>query len=155
MNLNNRLLPAFVLLTALTIAGCSIGNSVSQASTSASDALSSVSTSLNSISRSLASSSDSSAPDAEEDDDAMYRAEVRNLTAVFFHTGGSAAEFERDLGALALEYGITDWEAQPATYVGIGSGLKQAGVPRDRLDSLLAGLPDRASALLVRGYQAH
>ena len=72
-------------------------------------------------------------------------------------SGGDVPSFHRKLGEIAEDNGITDWEQDQATYVGIGRGLKKAGIKGARLDDLkgrLAGPNPKSSGWIQSGYDA-
>ena len=81
-----------------------------------------------SISASSKSSSDSSASSSPESEEAQYRNDVRDYTAAYVKSGGRIEDYRRQLGVLAKQRGITDWEQNPMTYDGIGRGLGKAKV---------------------------
>lgn len=115
-------------------AGCSISTS----STSISD-------SISGSSESISHSSTSSSPGDDEpaaSPEALYREDVRNLTAGWVRRGGDLASFQHDLGAVARRHGVGDWEADTATWAGIGEGLRGAdasAAQRAALARALAG----------------
>lgn len=109
-------------------AGCGIfKSSTSQASSESS-------------SDSSTSSSKSSSGDDEKKEGA-YERDVRDATAR--NAAGGTLEvrsFEKQVSAIAAGHGITDWEGDPYTYRGIGSGLARAGVQGAELDRLASEL---------------
>ena len=98
-----------VLCGVLLLVGCSISDSVSS--------------SFDSSASSLASSSGSSSRDRES-----YRNDVRDYTSAYVKSGGDFDNFTRGLDSIAEQHKVTNWEADQDTYVGIGAGLKAAGV---------------------------
>lgn len=76
-------------------------------------------------SRSSGSSSRSSTRSAQKE---SYREDVRRYTAAHVKSGGAIDTFEKKLGELARRYGVTNWEDDQTTYLGIGEGLGDAGV---------------------------
>ncbi len=62
-----------------------------------------------------------------------YREDVRSSIASYVRSGGALDAFEKKLGEFARRCGITNWEDDPATYVGIGEGLGEAGVSEVQL----------------------
>src|SRR5437868_14058433 len=117
------LLPVLFLLV-----GCSISTSLSTSSTSsqsASDSSASSSTSSDSSSRSSESSSRSSMRDERQP---RYLEDVRRYTAANVRAGVQLETFEKELGELARSHGLTQWEDDEATYLGIGEGLSDAAV---------------------------
>lgn len=105
--------------------------------TSPSDWASGISTSLSgSIDGSLVSSG-SKQPKA---DSAAYREDVRVLAASRAAEGPLDDAFLREVSDVALRHGISDWQAEPATYAGIDAGLRQAGYDDARVEATLASL---------------
>jgi hypothetical protein len=82
---------------------------------------------------------------------------VRDQTAQWLLAGDDPATRERDLAKIAQKRGISDWEQDEQTYLGIGRGLKKAGVSGKRYESLVAQLkgPNPDSAKWIQaGYDA-
>ena len=71
-----------------------------------------------------------------------YREEVKDFTASYVKSGGNAAQLEQEVGKIAEKRGISDWENNEATYVGIGKGLHKAGLNQAELDGYEASLGD-------------
>jgi len=122
-------IPSIVLLLAAHTAGCSFSAS-SKGSSNSSGSIS------NFVSSPFTSSSGSSSP---ED---AYREEVKDFTASYVKSGGNAAQLEQEVGKIAEKRGISDWENNEATYVGIGKGLHKAGLNQAELDGYEASLGD-------------
>src|SRR5438094_6165453 len=123
------LLPVLFLLV-----GCSTSTSLSTSSTSsqsASDSSASSSTSSDSSSRSSESSSRSSMRDERQP---RYLEDVRRYTAANVRAGVQLETFEKELGELARSHGLTQWEDDEATYLGIGEGLSDAAVGTTELE---------------------
>ncbi len=80
-----------------------------------------------SLSDSSGSSSESSASSSgsRETD---YQNDVRDYTAAYVKSGGQYESFQSELAALAKKRGISDWENNKATWIGVGQGLKRGGV---------------------------
>lgn len=139
MRADRRLLCLAIVMVPLV--GCSISASSS-----------SLSKSVRSSSRSSDSSSSSSPGAAEE----AYREDVADYTQAFVRSHrGDVEGFDADLGRLAAEHGITNWEESPDTYSGIGAGLRQAEVSDAELlaykRNLSRGDPVKADAI-QKGY---
>jgi hypothetical protein len=84
--------------------------------------------SSDSISDSSKSVSDSSKSSSGEDT-ARFLRDVEQYTVAFLRArGGSAEGFLAGLGDLARRRGVSDWEAEPATWEAIGRGLGRAQV---------------------------
>jgi hypothetical protein len=130
----------------LVLLGCSISTSVQSSSDS--------STSSESSSRSSASSSRSSTS-SSEGRQSRYRDDVRSYTAAYARSGAQLDVFERELSEVARSHGLTNWEEDEATYIGIGAGLGDAAVSKDQLEMYKAGLsrsdPFKMQAI-QRGY---
>jgi hypothetical protein len=101
-------------------------------------------------------SSASSSPDDDDKDDEAYRNDIRDFTAAYASSRRDLDGFERGLGEVARRHGVTDWEADDATFVGIGAGLKRAGVSADDRaayeTAIGAGEPERS--LIRRGWES-
>ncbi|HEY3017338.1 MAG TPA: putative lipoprotein [Gaiellaceae bacterium] len=118
----------------LLLVGCSISTSLSTSSTSsqsASDSSASSSTSSDSSSRSSESSSRSSMGSRERD---RYLEDVRSYTAANVRGGVPLETFQKELGDLARAHGLTNWEDDETTYLGIGEGLSEAAVGQAQLE---------------------
>jgi hypothetical protein len=48
----------------------------------------------------------------------------------------SGDDFMRGISKIAKKHGISDWESYKYTYIGIGQGLKAAGIPKDQIKEL-------------------
>lgn len=120
----------------LLLVGCSISDSISSPFESSSD--------------SLASSSGSSSKER-----ASYRNEVRDYTSAYVKSGGDFDNFTRGLDSIASKHKVTNWEADQDTYVGIGAGLKAAGVTKEQFavwqTNLTKGDATKAAAM-QKGY---
>ncbi|MDV6234590.1 putative lipoprotein [Leptospira ellisii] len=134
-----------ILLTGLVIVGlnhCFLFESISAGVNSlskSSDSLESLSGSVKSISGSVSSLFSSSSSDDEKKERAYFK-DVRDLTAMHMENGFQEIEFKNDLSTLALQNGITNWKAMRVTYLGIGSGLKKAGVDEVKFASFVKRL---------------
>jgi hypothetical protein len=99
------LVPVMILLAAPI--GCSFSDSSASISQS--------------ISSPFQSSSASSPAGAE-----AYRNDVADYTYAYVISGGQFDTFMKGLASVAERHGITNWEADDATYVGVGQGLAKA-----------------------------
>lgn len=128
------------IAVALLLAGCSISKSISSPFEWSSD--------------SIASSSRSSSKDRGQ----SYRDDVRDYTKAYVQSGGADfASYTSGLGRIAAKHGVSDWSADEDTFVGIGAGLKQAGVKLADLEvwkTNLAGTDASKAASIQRGYDA-
>ena len=129
---------SLVVVLAIGSSGCAIFQSSG-----------SVSDSSGSISDSTGSSSDSSTSSSGGDDHA-YRQDVHDFTVSVVRTMGRPEALRRGLSEIALERGISDWEAIEATYVAVGAGLAHAGVTPAQLTAYRVALADPGSA----GFEA-
>ncbi len=136
------------LLTALlllTLTGCFKSLTLQASSESSSKAVSSP----------FKSSSNSSSPGDEEEEEVSR--DVRDATALWAIRGGADIDaLRRDVGRVAREYGVTDWERHAATYRGIGRGLRRSQLEGEVLagvvTELAAGEP-QARGWIEAGYQ--
>lgn len=131
------LIPALLVLV-----GCSFSTS----SQSASDS----SASSESSSRSSVSSSRSST--SGEQRQSRYREDVRSYTAAYVRSGAPFDAFQKELSELARSHGLTNWEDDETTYVGIGAGLGDAAVGQAELEAYKAGF-SRSDPLKMRAIQ--
>jgi hypothetical protein len=124
-------------------AGCSISESISK----------SVSSPFEWSSASSTSSSRSSSPNRAED----YRTDVRNYTSAYVKSGGDFDSFNRGLADIAAKHGVSNWESDTNTFIGIGQGLRVAGVTPSQLEvwknNLARGDFNKAAAM-QQGYDS-
>lgn len=109
-----------------------------------------------SSSDSIASSSSSFSSSSPTSRETAYRDDVRDYTYAYVISGGDPTVFQTRLAAIAEQHGITNWEANTATYVGIGQGLGKAKVKPVELDAFKQNLShgDPAKAQEIqRGYE--
>lgn len=136
---------ASLLAASLVIlaAGCSISESVSK----------SISSPFEWSSDSIASSSGSSSR-ARAD----YISDVRDYTQAYVKSGGDFDTFTQGLSQIAERHGVSDWESDNDTYVGIGQGLKKAGSTSVQLSvwktNLSKGDASKAAAI-QKGYDSY
>lgn len=127
--MRNLTVPFILIILAAYTAGCSFSAS-SKGSSKSSESSSDI------VSSPFTSSSGSSSPEN------AYREEVKDFTASYLKSGGNAAQLEQEVGKIAEKRGISDWENNEATYVGIGKGLHKAGLKQAELDGYKASLAD-------------
>jgi len=120
------LVPIIVIALAAAVGGCSFSES-SKSSVNSSQSLSDI------VSSPFKSSSSSSPESA-------YGDEVKDFTASYVKSGGAPAQLEQEVGKIAEKRGISDWENDETTYVGIGKGLHKAGLNQAALDGYKATL---------------
>ncbi|AVQ13025.1 Uncharacterized protein XB16_2721 [Leptospira santarosai] len=141
-HIQKLLITLTLVFTAIGLNRCFISESISTGVDSlskSSDSLESLSKSIKSLSVSVSSIFSSSSGDDEEKEKA-YLKDVRNLTAMHFENGFQEIEFKNDLSTLALRNGLTNWKSLRVTYVGIGSGLRKAGIDEDKFQTFVQGL---------------
>ena len=114
--------------------------------------------SLSHSSRSSSRSSDSSSSSSPGAAQRAYEDDVADYTRAFAKSHrGDFAGFQADLGRLAQEHGITNWEENPGTYTAIGEGLGSAKVSDAELmaykRNLSGGDPQKAD-LIQKGYDS-
>ena len=116
---------ACALAGAAALAATSLACSFSYSSKSFSDSSGS---SSDSSSDSSGSSKSSSESDSKE-----YREDVESYTRAFVTSGGTASSFMSGIGDLAHKRGITNWEADENTWIGIGRGLGRSKIDEVQL----------------------
>ena len=130
-------------LLAVLVAGCSVSVS---------------SWSLSKSVRSSSHASDSSSSSSPGAAERAYREDVSDYTRAFARSHrGDFAGFQADIGRLAEEHGITNWEENPATYGAIGDGLGRAQVSDAELMAYkrnLSGGDIRKADLIQQGYDS-
>ena len=122
---------AVVALAAASLA-CSFSYSSKSISDSITSSSKSISDSVTSSSDSVSDSSTSSSPGSAA---SRYRKDVESYTQAFVVSGGSDSSFKSGLGEVAKKHGITDWEANDETWIGIGRGLG-----RTKIDDVQLGV---------------
>jgi hypothetical protein len=129
-------LAAAIILTA-TLSGCSISASLSD----------SVSSPFKWSSDSLSSSSKG----AKE----SYQSDIRDYTEAYVKSSSNPDDFKKGLASVANKHGISNWEADEATYTGIGAGLAKAQASEMQVEvyktNLSQGDAVKASAI-QKGY---
>ena len=138
-----KLVASLLTLPLILLTACSISDSISGSFESSSAS-----------SGSSSSSSRSSSPERGQ----AYRDDVRDYTQAYAKSGGDYSEFTRGLGSIATKHGVSNWEADMDTYVGIGEGLKKGGVTPMQLEvwktNLAAGDASKAAAM-QKGYDSY
>jgi len=134
-----RVLHAFGAVTLLTsLLGCTLSTSISD-----------------SVSSPFKWSSDSSSRSSDERKES-YQHDIRNYTEVHARSDNDVAGFTRGLASISEQHGITNWEADTSTYIGIGEGLAKAKVPQIKVDAYKATLSQDDSvktAAIQKGYE--
>ena len=134
-------MPPRVLGIALILIGLLAGTACSKSSTSQAS-------SESSSNSSASSSGSSSGPSA-------YVRDVRDYTREWVLSGGELSGFQREIAKIAQKRGISDWEQDEETYLGIGRGLKKAGIRGQRYEMLrsqLAGTNADSGKWIQAGY---
>ena len=117
-----------LLLLGPVATGCSISASSASLSTSVESSSKIVSSPFESSSSSLKSS------------ETRYREGVRDHTASYARSGATVESLQTQISDLARQYGIADWQANNATWEGIGEGLARAGVSGADFETRLVAL---------------
>ena len=110
-------------------------------------------------SSSKSSSGDDEEGEKEEAKETAFQRDVRNYTVEFARTTDEhdVESFQRDLGAIAEGYGITDWERTEGTFVAIGRGLGESELGASNVKQLAVALSneDYDHLMLIRsGYES-
>jgi hypothetical protein len=117
--------------------GCSISNSISD----------SVSSPFKWSSDSLSSSGGGKE---------KYEGDVRDYTEAYVRSSSDIEGFRKGLASIAEKHGISNWEADEATYTGIGEGLAKAQVKEAQLEVYKANLSKgdaTKAAAIQKGYE--
>jgi hypothetical protein len=132
------MLLAVMAVVALAVTGCSISNSISD--------------SISSPFKWSSRSSDSG------DQKESYQRDVRDYTEAYLRSSSDPTGFRNGLASLATKHGISNWEADEATYAGIGEGLGKAKVKQSQVEVFktnLAGSDPVKAAALQNGYDRY
>jgi hypothetical protein len=143
---------ALLVLAAVASSGCQV---LVASITSPSDWVSGTGRSISGSFEGLSTSSGSGGGVAQNAD--PYGDDVRVYTAAVLGRRGADAAFSRELGRIALRHGISHWEGQPATFRGLGAGVRSAGLGEPELDALLEALGHAGRAereLALEGFRA-
>jgi hypothetical protein len=117
-----------------------------------SDSLSeSISKSVSSPFKWSSESSTSSASDRKE----AYQGDIRTYVDLHARSGKDVATLGQGLTSIGEKYGISDWEAEMATFTGIGQGLARAAADQTTVEAyqkaLSQGDPLKLTAMR-KGY---
>lgn len=118
--------------------GCSISYSLEKSSDSVSTSLDSL-TSLTSVSTSLSSSTSSSGGSEDTKVNAtgsIYEEDVAAVTVLYVSREKTTNDYQRQVAAIAKNHGISDWEQEESTFLGMGKGLRRAGISEDSIVNL-------------------
>ncbi len=117
-------LPIVLVVAAASLTGCSF----SKSSESSSDSSKSI---FDSAASPFKSSSDSVGDEKE-----AYENDVADYTAEFVVSStGTMDNFREHVGELAKDHGITNWESDRYTYLGIGRGMKKAKLGKPQISA--------------------
>ncbi len=85
-----------------------------------------------------------------------YQDDVRAFTAAHVQSGGDAAGLLREIGSIAEDHGVTDWENNAATYRGVGEGLARARYRQLEVDAFKKNLAQtkQQAEWIQEGYEA-
>ena len=108
---------------------CSISYSLEESSDS-------VSASLDSIT-SISISSSGGEGEKVSATATVYEEDVAAVTVLYVGGEKNKDAFQRQVTSVAENHGISDWEQEGSTFVGMGMGLRRAGVA----ETSIAGLP--------------
>lgn len=109
-----------------------------------------------SISKSIASPFESSSSSSPEGSESAYRNDVRDYTYAFAKQSRTDRAAVLDgMPKIAKDHGISNWEADRSTWLGIGEGLGKAKVSPTELElykQSLAGSDAARAADIQSGY---
>jgi hypothetical protein len=89
----------------------------------------------------LASSPLSSSSESLKTKEEKYEQDVADYTAEYVvSSSGELESFKDRLGKLAEKHGITNWESDHNTYVGIGRGLHKAKLGKPQISAFTESL---------------
>ncbi len=154
------MLKILLVLSFFVFYNCAAFSSISQSSQSSqsiSTSLNSISTSLNSISSissSLGSISKSSSSDKKEKE-ALFQKDVKDLTYLLLKSG-EESDLSAEIQNLAYKYGYFNWKNKESTFIGIGQGLKKAGISTKDFRIVTQGIAHRKeyAILLEAGFKS-
>ena len=99
-----------------------------------------------SISGSIEGSSKSSSSSSPGEKETAYRDDVRDYTVAYARSPEESHAFLQGLSDLAKRHGVTAWESDRLTWVGIGQGLAKARVSSASLDAFKHSLAETSPA---------
>lgn len=108
-----------------------------------------------SISGSIEASSKSSSSSSPGEKETAYRDDVRDYTVAYIRSSENSRAFLQGLSNLARRHGVTAWESERLTWVGIGQGLARARVSGAALDAFKRSLAETSpahQAAIQEGY---
>ena len=95
----------------------------------------SISYSVESSGDMVSSVSRSSRPSESSRAKAQYEKDVAAFVASFADASKPADAYLAEIGRIAKQHRISDWEREPETFRAVGAGLREAGIPREALAS--------------------
>ena len=129
-------------------AGCSISYSLEDSSDS-------VSASLDSIT-SISTSSSGGEEETVNATGTIYEEDVAAVTVLYVSREKTTDDYQRQVTNIAKNHGISDWEQEQSTYIGMGKGLRRAGVSKDSISNLpyFRAMADSSNySEVIKGYQ--
>jgi len=144
-----------LLVAALTVLLPTYGCQVIWASiTSPSDSISGTGRSIGGIFEGLSTSSGSGGDKSSKKE--SYQRDLRQYAAAFVRNGGSEQDFLRGVTRIAENHGIADWEAEPATPLAIGQGMREGNVSEQEMLAFCRefGTDKTAAKLAFEGWQS-
>jgi hypothetical protein len=155
-NMSARIASSLIISMALCFAiGCSKSSTTQASFGSSSDSSSSP------FKSSSKSSSGDDEKDQKEDEDekeekkeTAFERDVRNYTVEFAETTGepNIASYQRGLGTIAEDHGITDWERTRDAFMAIGRGIGESNLTDTHAKQLAVALSndDYDHLMLIR-----
>ena len=128
--------------------GCSISYSLEKSSDS-------VSASLDSIT-SISTSSSGGEEEKVSVTATVYEEDVAAVTVLYVSSEKNNDDYLRQITSIAKKHGISDWEQDSSTFVGMGKGLRRAGVAEASIVSLpyFRSIADGSNySQVLKGYQ--
>jgi hypothetical protein len=107
-------------------------------------------------SESSSDASSSSSPDDKDEKHSALERDVRDYTASHAGTVHDVAVLQREIGGLAGEHGVVDWEHDVALHAAIGRGLAAAGIrggAARALGAALVGADTQRLAWVLAGQE--
>jgi hypothetical protein len=112
--------------------------------------------SAESISNSISGSSNSSSGSSGGGGEQSYQKDVRDYTATYVLRSSDDEEtFERGIASIARSHGVSNWEADRTTWLGMGEGLakaKQTKGEAEHYKQQFAGRDAQHAADIQQGY---
>ncbi len=133
---------------AMLQAGCSISYSLEKSSDS-------VSASLDSIT-SISTSSSGGEEEKVNVTGTLYEEDIAAVTVLYVSREKTTDEYQRQVAGIAKNHGISDWEQDETTFLGMGKGLRRAGVAEDSIANLpyFRALADSSHySQVIEGYK--